>query len=239
MKKTGTVIGALLFMLLFISGCTKAIPAEEAANILIDTMIYDQQTEAFQTNFANSEELTEIFVEQRTLFEENFTQGILQTGEAVDEQLAMEISEMVMQQVRETTSYKIKNITETKPVYHVTYEIQGFNLLRLFKESITELLVRIQNDNELVKDQKTLIATTVAIMQEKIPTIEANDTSTEVTLQLKVNRGKWEIVNGQDEALSSLYLAFFSSMRSQEELTNAMTEVLSEIEVPSMGEPTN
>ncbi len=239
MKKTGTVIGALLFMLLFISGCTKAIPAEEAANILIDTMIYDQQTEAFQTNFANSEELTEIFVEQRTLFEENFTQGILQTGEAVDEQLAMEISEMVMQQMRETTSYKIKNITETKPVYHVTYEIQGFNLLRLFKESITELLVRIQNDNELVKDQKTLIATTVAIMQEKIPTIEANDTSTEVTLQLKVNRGKWEIVNGQDEALSSLYLAFFSSMRSQKELTNAMTEALSEIEVPSMGEPTN
>ena len=239
MKKTGTVIGALLFMLLFISGCTKAIPAEEAANILIDTMIYDQQTEAFQTNFANSEELTEIFVEQRTLFEENFTQGILQTGEAVDEQLAMEISEMVMQQVRETTSYKIKNITETKPVYHVTYEIQGFNLLRLFKESITELLVRIQNDNELVKDQKTLIATTVAIMQEKIPTIEANDTSTEVTLQLKVNRGKWEIVNGQDEALSSLYLAFFSGMRSQKELTNAMTEALSEIEVPSMGEPTN
>ena len=239
MKKTGTVIGALLFMLLFISGCTKAIPAEEAANILIDTMIYDQQTEAFQTNFANSEELTEIFVEQRTLFEENFTQGILQTGEAVDEQLAMEISEMVMQQMRETTSYQIKNITETKPIYHVTYEIQGFNLLRLFKESITELLVRIQNDNELVKDQKTLIATTVAIMQEKIPTIEANDTSTEVTLQLKVNRGKWEIVNGQDEALSSLYLAFFSSMRSQKELTNAMTEALSEIEVPSMGEPTN
>lgn len=239
MKKTGTVIGALLFMLLFISGCTKAIPAEEAANILIDTMIYDQQTEAFQTNFANSEELTEIFVEQRTLFEENFTQGILQTGEAVDEQLAMEISEMVMQQMRETTSYQIKNITETKPIYHVTYEIQGFNLLRLFKESITELLVRIQNDNELVKDQKTLIATTVAIMQEKIPTIEANDTSTEVTLQLKVNRGKWEIVNGQDEALSSLYLAFFSGMRSQKELTNAMTEALSEIEVPSMGEPTN
>ena len=238
MKKTGTVIGALLFMLLFISGCTKAIPAEEAANILIDTMIYDQQTEAFQTNFANSEELTEIFIEQRTLFEENFTQGILQTGEAVDEQLAMEISEMVMQQVRETTSYKIKNITETKPVYHVTYEIQGFNLLRLFKESITELLVRIQNDNELVKDQKTLIATTVAIMQEKIPTIEANDTSTEVTFQLKVNRGKWEIVNGQDEALSSLYLAFFSGMRSQKELTNAMTEALSEREVPSMGEPT-
>ena len=239
MKKTGTVIGALLFMLLFISGCTKAIPAEEAANILIDTMIYDQQTEAFQTNFANSEELTEIFVEQRTLFEENFTQGILQTGEAVDEQLAMEISEMVMQQMRETTSYKIKNITETKPIYHVTYEIQGFNLLQLFKESITELLVRIQNDNELVKDEKTLIATTVAIMQEKIPTIEANDTSTEVTLQLKVNRGKWKIVNGQDEALASLYLAFFSSMRSQEELTNAMTEALSEIEVPSMGEPTN
>ena len=239
MKKTGTVIGALLFMLLFISGCTKAIPAEEAANILIDTMIYDQQTEAFQTNFANSEELTEIFVEQRTLFEENFTQGILQTGEAVDEQLAMEISEMVMQQMRETTSYQIKNITETKPIYHVTYEIQGFNLLQLFKESLTELLVRIQNDNELVKDQKTLIATTVAIMQEKIPTIEANDTSTEVTLQLKVNRGKWEIVNGQDEALSSLYLAFFSGMRSQKELTNAMTEALSEIEVPSMGEPTN
>ena len=113
MKKTGTVIGALLFMLLFISGCTKAIPAEEAANNLIDTMIYDQQTEAFQTNFANSEELTEIFVEQRTLFEENFTQGILQTGEAVDEQLAMEISEMVMQQMRETTSYQIKNITFT------------------------------------------------------------------------------------------------------------------------------
>ena len=191
MKKTGTMIGALLFMLLFISGCTKAIPAEEAANILIDTMIYDQQTEAFQTNFANSEELTEIFVEQRTMFEENFTQGILQTGEAVDEQLAMEISEMLMQQMRETTSYQIKNITETKPIYHVTYEIQGFNLLQLFKESITELLVRIQNDNELVKDEKTLIATTVAIMQEKIPTIEANDTSTEVTLQLKVNRGKW------------------------------------------------
>lgn len=239
MKKTGTVIGALLFVLLFISGCTKAIPAEEAANILIDTMIYDKQTEAFQTNFASSEELTEIFIEQRTLFEENFTQGILQTGEAVDEQLAMEISEMLMQQMREATSYQIKNITETKPVYHVTYEIQGFNLLQLFKESITELLVRIQNDNELVKDEKTLIATAVAIMQEKIPTIEANDTSTEVTLQLKVNRGKWEIVNGQDEALASLYLAFFSSMRSQEELTNAMTEALSEIEVPSMGEPTN
>lgn len=237
MTKKWAVMVGFLFTLFFVAGCTKAIPAEEAAPLLIDAMIYNQDTEEFQANFAKNKELTDAFNEHRTSFEENFTQGLLQTGEGIDEQLAADISGALMKQVKETTSYQVKKITETKPVYHVTYEIKGFHLVQLFKESTTELLARIQKDNQLVKDEKTLIATTVEIMKEKIPTITAKEDPTEVTLQLKLNQGKWEIVSGQEEALASLYLAFFSGVRTQEELTTEMTQAISDIVVPSMVEP--
>lgn len=236
MKKKWLVMVATLLTAFFVVGCSKAIPAEEAAPLLIDAMIYNQDTEEFQTNFAHNKELTTAFSEHRTSFEKNFTQGLLQSGEGLDEQIATDISEALMKQVRDTTSYQVKKITETKPIYHVTYEIKGFDLVQLIKESTTELLARIQKDNDLVKDQKTLIATTVEIMKEKIPMIPANQTATEVTLQLKLNKGQWEIVNGQDEALASLYLAFFSGVRSQEELTTEMTKVIGELSVPSMEE---
>lgn len=234
-KWLGTLMALLTLFL--VTGCTKAIPAEEAAPLLLDAMIYEKDTETFQTNFSKSDELTEAFQAHRTSFEENFTEGLLQGGQAVDDQAAAKISGALMKQVKEKTSYKVKQVTETKSIYHVTYEIKGFDFMALFKESTTTLLERIQKENDLVKDPQKLIQTTIAIMEEKIPTIEAKKSPTEVTLQLKVNKGKWEIVSGQDETLANLYLAFYSGVRTQEELTQEMAQVMTEMIVPSMGEP--
>ena len=234
MQKKWIGVFLSLVTLFLIAGCTKTIPADEAATLLLDMMIYEKDTETFQTNFSKSDELTEAFKTQRTSFEENFTQGLLQEGDTVDDQVAAAISEALMKQVQEVTSYQVKQVTETKPIYHVTYEIQGFDLMTLFKESTISLLEKIEKENDLVKDPQKMIAATVEIMQEKIPTISAKEAPTEVTLQLKLNKGKWEIVNGQDETLASLYLAFYSGVRSQEELAKEMTQALTEIVVPSM-----
>ncbi|MHC5269926.1 DUF5105 domain-containing protein [Enterococcus sp. LJL98] len=233
-KWIGMVLPA--FTLLLLAGCTKAIPAEEAAPLLLDEMIYEKKAEAFQTNFLQSEELETAFQSQRTSFEENFTEGLLQSGEAVDQQVAAEISEALMKQVKEQTSYNVKQITETKSIFHVIYEVKGFDLMALFKASTTGLLEKIEEKNNLVKDPEKLVTETVKIMQDQIPLTPAKETSTEVTLQLKQNKGKWEIVGGQDETLASLYLAFYAGVRDEEELAAEMMQAMSEVIVPNLEE---
>lgn len=237
MKKKWLAMVLLILTPLFIAGCAKAIPAKEAAPLLIDAMIYQKQDELFETNFANSETLTSAFEKHRESFEENFTTGLLQSNAEIDEAVAKNISGLLMTQVQAVTSYEIKKVTETKPIHHVTYEIKGFDLSGLLVRTTQELLTRIQKDNQIAKDQKKMIENTIAIVEAQIPQTKAKETATEVTLQLKENRGKWEIVAGQDEALASLYLAFFAGVHDEAALAKEMAEAMTQVVVPSMGEP--
>ncbi|MEG0294327.1 DUF5105 domain-containing protein [Enterococcus sp.] len=237
MKKKWLAMVLFILTPLFIAGCAQAIPAKEAAPLLIDAMIYQKEDESFESNFANSETLTTAFEKHRESFEENFTKGLLQSNTEIDETVAKKISGLLMTQVQEVTSYEIKKVTETKPIHHVTYEIKGFDLSGLLIRTTQELLARIQKDNQIAKDQKKVIEETIAIIEAQIPETKATETTTEVTLQLKENRGKWEIVAGQDEALASLYLSFFAGVSNDEELAKEMAEAVTQVVVPSMGEP--
>lgn len=237
MKKKWLAMALFILTPLFIAGCAKAIPAKEAAPLLIDAMIYQKEDESFETNFANNETLTNAFEKHRSSFEDNFTAGLLQSNDQIDETVAKKISELLMTQVQEVTSYEVKKITETKPIHHVTYEIKGFDLSGLLTQTTQELLARIQKDNQITKDEKKIIENTIEIVKAQIPQTKAKEIATEVTLQLKENRGKWEIVAGQDDALASLYLSFFAGVRDEESLTKEMAEAVTKVAVPSMGEP--
>lgn len=237
MKKKWLTMLMVLFTPLLIAGCAKAIPAEEAAPLLIDAMIYQKEDETFNESFAESETLTQAFAKHRTSFEENFTTGLLQSNEAVDEATAEKISELLMVQVKKVTSYQVKKLVETENIHHVTYEIKGFDLSGLLAQTTKELLTRIQKDNTIAKDEAKMVANTIEIVESELPKISAKETATEVTLQLKAKRGKWEIVAGQDETLAQLYLAFYAGLNNQEALTKEMNEAIAGVEVPSMGEP--
>ena len=76
MKKKWLAMALFILTPLFIAGCAKAIPAKEAAPLLIDAMIYQKEDESFETNFANSETLTNAFEKHRSSIEDNFTAGL-------------------------------------------------------------------------------------------------------------------------------------------------------------------
>lgn len=225
MKKRG-ILAFLLMISLLLGGCVKGIPAEEAAPLFMDYYIFQKEKVAFNENFANGEELGIVFTEQQAGFKTNFIAGLLQADEVVSQEQADEIYQVLSTQVIERATYEIKQVSTAEGLTDVVYEIYGVSLEELLLKVNQELVARIVSDNSLVKNQAKMVEETMAILKEQLTNVSIKDEPVTVTLQLKQEQGKWQVVNGQSEALKMIYFAFYTGVSSQEQFVEEVTEAM-------------
>lgn len=222
------LIPMLFVVALFAAGCNQGIPAEEAAPLFINRLVYQEEIETFEENFANGTELGEIFQQQQELFQEHFVTGIIGVNEEIEEEQADEIYRLLMQRLDDTT-YEVKQVSETDQIANIVYEIQGISIEDLVQTTTSELLVAIDADNQLVKEETRLVETTIAILKEQIPTTPIKEEPTTVSLQMKQEKGQWRLLSGQEDAIGAIYLSFIAGVSSQEQLEEDLQTAVAEI----------
>ncbi|BCA87003.1 hypothetical protein EsVE80_25260 [Enterococcus saigonensis] len=231
MRKLG--IPLLLVLLFFLAGCSKAIPAEDAAKLFVDQVVYDKDAKKFTANFANGDELNKGFKENEKNFKDNFTAGLISVGDAVSEDEANELTELLNHQIKEVTSYKVA-IKEAGKISNITYEVKGLDFAAIMKETSKGITQKIMADNKLASDQNKIIEETLQLLRENIKVAKAKEEAVPIMIEMKPEKGKWTIVRGQREQINNLYFAFVAGVKDQETLTNdwnkAMEEVAKEVQ---------
>ena len=227
MKKAWVLAIAVVGVLL--TGCNKAIPAEEAGEILIDRLIYQKQESAFADNFRGGEQTGQSLDAISDEFEEDFIAGLSSTGVTVPEKEAGDLTQELLEQMRSKTSYKIVELNETKSGATITYFITGLDLVNAMKE-MTRTLVKdpIENADAGLTDQE-ILESTIAILTERIKVIKIENETIEMSVTLEKEKGKWFIPSDQQEMLTNIFMAFISGTEADEELDDALNEVVDEV----------
>ena len=225
MKKKG-LFAVVVVMGLLLTACARGIEPEEAAPLFVHRYIYQEEEESFNENFKQGEELGKVFTEQKESFKENFVEGLIGANDAVDKEAANEIYEQLDIQVQEVATYEVQKISTTKNLSNVIYDIQGLSMKDLLVATSQDLAAAIKKDNKLAKDEKKLVKKTVDILKQEIPKTSQIKEPKHLSLQLKKEKGQWEVVNGQSEELKAIYLAFYTGTDSEKEFTQEMTQAL-------------
>ncbi|MBL1228638.1 DUF5105 domain-containing protein [Enterococcus sp. BWB1-3] len=227
MRKAMVIL--LVVVGIFLTGCNKAIPAEEAGELLIDRLIYQERVDEFASAFRDGEQSGRKLDAVSDDFEDNFISGLSATGASVPEAEAGELTQELLNQMRNKTSYKIVGIDETKNGATISYFITGLDLVNAMKE-MTRTLVKdsIENAEKELTDQE-ILESTITILTERIKVIKIENETIELSIKLEKENGKWFIPTDQEEAVSNLFMAFISGTQDDEELDEALNEVVDEV----------
>ncbi|WP_170924796.1 DUF5105 domain-containing protein [Candidatus Enterococcus clewellii] len=230
MKKTAVLIIALTALLL--TGCNKAIPAEEAGELFIDRLVYQERTNEFADAFEDGVKTGEKLDKNAEKFEDDFLEGLLASEEDVSERDVTGLTQELLKQMREKTTFKVAGIKEEKDAATITYFITGLDLVNAVKEMTRTLIKEASeaaeaSDEEL--DGEETLQSAITIFTERIQVIKIENDSIEMDLTLKKEKGKWFIPKDQEEVVSNIFMAFISGTEKPEELDEALNEVTDEV----------
>lgn len=207
----------LIGVLVLLAGCAKAIPTKEAAELFVDRLIYQKETEKFETNFKDGATLTKNFAEQEQSFLENFTAGLLSTDSGFSEETATEISQLVLDQVKEKTSYTIE-VAENDNIRNVTYHVKGLDFVAIMTQTTQKITAQMLQDTSLAKDEGKLATALIAQLKTVLQAAPVQTKAVAVLLEMRPEKGQWTLVEGQQKQLQSLYLAFVAGVKDEDTL---------------------
>ncbi|WP_321388782.1 DUF5105 domain-containing protein [uncultured Enterococcus sp.] len=230
MKKTMVLM--IAFAALLLTGCNKAIPAEEAGELLIDRLIYQERTNDFADAFKDGAKTGEELDKNAEKFEDDFLEGLLESDEAVSERDVTGLTQELLKQMREKTNFKVAGIKEEKNGATITYFITGLDLVNAVKEMTRTLIREASETAEMTEEElngEETLQSAITILTERIQVIKIENDSIEMDLKLEKEKGKWFIPKDQEEVVSNIFMAFISGTEKPEELDEALNEVTDEV----------
>jgi hypothetical protein len=223
-------IGLLAISLLFLVGCTpKAIPVEEAAQQLTDRLVYQKQAAEFEENFVDGATLAKSLDQNSAEFERSFAQGLAVTGGTIPQEQAQALTDTLMKQVREKTSFTVKKLSEEDGIGKVEIEVKGLDFVSVMGTTAKELTDKMLKDAAFAKDDQKVLTETVTLLEKNLQAASAKEEAQALPLTLASKDGKWQIPEDQQPAVENLYLAFISGEKDQSALSAAMAEMVQEI----------
>lgn len=230
MKKKYLWTSLLVLGVLFVlGGCKKAEPiaAEKAATLFINRFVYEKDSEEFEENFKDSDDLKKVMTENTQNFKDNFLAGL--TSTSVSEKTADELFATLFQQVQEKTSYAVEVKAENKETAQVVYHVTGIDFPKLIQKTDEDLLAAIQKDTSIAKDDEKMMQRILEILQTNLKDLKVKTEPVAITVTFSKNQAQWLIAQDQSEKISNLYLAFVSGAKNQAELTSQLEKVAEDV----------
>ncbi|MDT2833348.1 DUF5105 domain-containing protein [Vagococcus carniphilus] len=225
MKKNKIVLLCFFMGIFIFSGCSnKGMDEKEISRVFIEDFIYHKETKKFKENFVDGDILSKQLTIMTTNFEDTFS-GVFDpiTGPLSNDE-KKQISDGLMKQVKETSSYKYKVKEGEKNQIEVTYQITGFDYAHLVEQTLDGVLGELMKETDMkasTSKQMILHSFSNALSKGK-----ESKKETEVTLKLEKVKKEWQIVEGQDDKLESILLAFISGYNNKSNYEKAMNSML-------------
>lgn len=227
------IVPLMVISFLLTSCGAKAIPAEEAAELFINRLVFKKDNDKFVENFRDGEEVAKELDKNSESFKKNFAEGLSSAGAEISEKQANALTDELLKQVKEKAEYKIVTIDETKNGATITYYITGLDLVNTMLDMTRQLIKEALNDPEISQNEQKTLEATISILEEKVKTIKIGSDPVELKLTLEKENGKWFIPSTEDETVANLYMAFISGTKDMktmnQELTTGLNRVMEEV----------
>lgn len=219
----------IVSLVMVLGGCKKPEPiaAEKAATLFINRFVYEKDSEEFEKNFKDSQELKEVMTKNTQNFKDNFLAGL--TSTSISEKTADELFATLFQQVQKKTSYAVEVKAENDETAQIVYHVTGIDFPQLIKKTDEDLLAAIQKNTSIAKDNEKLMQTIIEILQKNLKDLKVKTQPTEITVTFAKDKDQWVIPQDQSEKISNLYLAFISGAKNQEELNSQLDKVAEDV----------
>lgn len=228
MKKLWII--SLLLAGIFLTSCGyKGISAEDAGTLFVDRLVYQKEESKFAKEFRDGEQVGKELDENSKMFEENFAKGLSSTGAKVPEKQADQLTNELLQQAREKTTYKIVQIDETKTGATISYYVTGLDLVSAMQEMTRQLVKETLADPKIAKDEQKTLDATFSILEERVKSIKIKTDPVEMKLHLEKEKGKWFVPDNQKTAVSNLFMAFISGSKDIDTMNKELQEALNEV----------
>ncbi|MEI5993875.1 DUF5105 domain-containing protein [Candidatus Enterococcus mansonii] len=225
---------SLVLVIVLLTSCGgKGISAEDAGELFVDRLVYQEEESTFAKEFRDGKKAGKELDKNSQIFEESFAQGLSSAGAKVSKKEAKELTKELLRQVKDKTTYKIVQVDEKKNGAEITYYVTGLDLVSAMKEMTRELVKDTLANPELAKDDQKTLDSTFSILKEQLQTIKVKTDPVALKVHLEKEKGKWFVPNDKKDEVSNLFMAFISGAKNSDtmnkELQEAMNDVAKEI----------
>ncbi|MGX7200173.1 DUF5105 domain-containing protein [Enterococcus nangangensis] len=231
MKKIVVVCGLLVTIFFALSACgaKEPIAIEDAATLFANRLVYQKESEEFETNFKDSASLKKVMDKNADDFKTNFLAGLTDADEKITEAQAAELSNLLLEQMQTKTSYAVEVKAENEETALVVYHVSGLDFPAIVKKTDEALIAAVEKDNSIAKDDAKILATILASLKTNLAAATVVPEQTNVAVTFTKAEGQWQIASAQATNVANLYLAFASGAMNQEELTQQLQQATDEV----------
>lgn len=206
-----------------------SLSAEEAGNLFVERLAYQENKEKFEENFQDGAKLGVELDEVSSTFEEDFADGLAAMGAEVSDEEAKQLTEELVNQVKDKATYQFVKVEEEKNTAIITFYITGLDLVSAMKEMTRELVKEVLANPEIAQDDNKVLEATLSILNQRIKSIKIQPDPTEINIELKKEKGKWSVPKGKEDEISNLFYAFISGAEDLDTLNEQLSEAMDEV----------
>lgn len=208
MKKLILMSVVVLTAVITLSACgsSNTVEPKEAADIAVNTIIFNKDAEKYKDTFGNS--ATALQKSYKEAFTKRFAANLKITDGSMNDDIG-DLFDAYTKRAKEVTKYtsKVTNDDKKKPTVEIS--INGLDMASLRAERLAAFKAKVKADPSIEKDAKKNAKAVIAGYKETIPKAKASKKTVQVKLNLEANKEQWKIKDDETFA-NNLYRAFFT-----------------------------
>ena len=220
----------LLLGLFILSGCSHHKPTiseERAAQVFVESVIYNKKQKDFIENFVDGRA---ILKEMEHSKDGEFSKGLITQmteASAMSNQQAQQLTDALTNTLKQETNYKVKSVKKQKKHHYlVTYEIYGIDFVTALSNALQESYGKIANDASFFDDDEKIDELFFEQLLHQITQVGKVKKPTIVQLQIVQKEKMWEIPNSQAENIHALISAFWIGITDEEVMKESLSQAI-------------
>ncbi|KGL39462.1 hypothetical protein BMT55_06210 [Listeria newyorkensis] len=207
-KKLTLMFVVVLTAVITLSACgsNNAVEPKAAADIAVNTIIFNKDVEKYKDTFGKS--ATALQINNKETFTKRFAANLKITDGSMNEEIG-DLYDAYTKRAKEVTKYtsKVTNDDKKKPTVEIS--VNGLDMASMQAERLAAFKAKVKADPSIEKDKKKSAKAVIDGYKTTIPKAKASKKAVQVKLNLEANEDQWKIKDDEDFA-NNLYRAFFT-----------------------------
>ncbi|WP_024620837.1 DUF5105 domain-containing protein [Metaclostridioides mangenotii] len=187
-------------------GAKKPTP-KEAAEVLVNTMIYQKDEDIKKYESVFNKDATQLKEGAENLFKAGFSTS---PDLGFSDKEVTDLWNMILKQMNDKATYTVEVVKNDKTNPEIIIKIKGIRMTSITTTNQSEIKEAVQKDPTIAQDKAKRTKLLISVMKDAIKNIEASDTEVTIPVKLEPNKdskNKWQIVD-EIQTTSKIATAF-------------------------------
>ncbi|MBC1500581.1 DUF5105 domain-containing protein [Listeria weihenstephanensis] len=207
-KKLVLMFGVVLTAAITLNACgsSNAVEPKEAADIAVNTIIFNKDVEKYKNTFGKS--ATALQKNNKDTFTKRLAANLEITDGSMNDEIGS-LYDVYTKRAKEVAKYTSKVTKDDKKNPTVEISINGLDMASLQAERLAAFNAEVKADPSIEKDKNKSAEAIIDGYKTAIPKANVSKKAVQVQLNLEANEEQWKMKDDETFA-NNLYRAFFT-----------------------------